>query len=517
VPFDAASQVPAVCCAHCGNTVAIPESLRPRTEHVAINVSQIPRGPVARPSAVGCLVPLLLAGGIIAFTTWRMGSISFGPPQQPFQHAETAVTTRTRILQPERLLPGAGSEQIFAIVRNYGGSKHQDALARFDLASGARTWELPATYQSAFAADDRRVFVTSKSRLGAYDRANGSAIWEVSLSDEVQGDCEDCLGAFAGRVVAHTKDEALQVFDAATGRAVMSRELGRPNRVSIVGDRLLVIARDAKGGAVNATVIDADGREAVSFPVRCSAEWGSGALGWSDFTYADASSGTLVAWYEGGCVQRYDLAAGALTSSIVTDRTASLGANAAVVPANGVLYLGEDENLHALPLSGGRPIRLANAPDYSIRPIGTSGAVVVVRARRRVGSTRFEIWGIEARTGARLWQLKMGDGARPVEPPDEFIGTLAPDRDDVAFTAHVDGDRLRIVKAGGRGGPWVSVEVVDLATGTSKGEKRISVEASDHWNAPRVFGWRGPVVWLLVDGRATSIDTAEGKILSQIP
>jgi outer membrane protein assembly factor BamB len=488
---------------------------------VVIDQALIPKGPVAHPSLRGCLVPALLAGAIVAFTVWRMTAISFAPfgAIAPLKEAlRTSVSSRTRILQPGRLLASPGGDQLFVVVRNFEQSRYTDALARFDLATGTRAWEQPASYQSSFVADASRVYVTHKSRLVAYDREKGTALWEAALSDQVQATCDGCLGLVGARIVAHTADETLQMFDGATGRVVMSRELGRPNRVAVVGDRLLVVARDRKTSTVQAVVVDADGRDERTFPVRCPGEWGNnGALGWNDFAYADPATRTLVAWYQGGCVQRYDLSTGTLVSKASTSNAASIGSNAAVLAANGVLYLAEDENLHALAPGASRPVLVANVPDYSLRPVGASRSVVVLRARRRIGSTHFEIWGLDARTGVRLWQIKMGDGARPMEPPDEFVGILAPDRDDTAFAADVSGDRLRVVRAGGKGGPWVSVETVDLATGTSRGEKRVQVDAGDHWSAPRTLGWRANAVWLLVDGRATAIDLEAGTVLSRVP
>ena len=508
IPFDGTRPSPAPAEQRAGPTCAAPR----------VTVSAIPIGPVARPSIVGCLMPVLLATGIVAFTVWRLGQVSFGSVSPVAQALGTTATNRTRMLQPGRLLPlPGGNDQLFAIARNYGGSQYPDALVRYDVTTGARAWEQAGTYQSQFTADAARVFLSSKSRLTAHDRASGRVLWQVNLADEIHASCDECLAVVGSRVVARTRDDTLQMFDAATGRIVFSRALGRPNRLAVFDDRLLVIAPRRTGAQVDATVIDADGRDERTFPVRCAAEWGAGALGWSDFTWVDAPAHALLAWYEGGCVQRYDLDTGRLTSSAATSRSASFGSAPAVVSGAGVLYLGEGENLHALPLDGGRPTRLMSEADFSLRPIGASAGVVAVRARRTRGTEHFELWGVDARNGRRLWQITMRDGARPMDPPDEFNGTLARDRDDSAFAAHVDGTALRVVRAGGRSGLWVSVESVDLATGTATGEARLPIEASDHVSAPRVFAWRGPVAWLLLDGRATAIDTAAGTVIARIP
>ncbi len=153
-----------------------------------------------------------------------------------------------------------------------------------------------------------------------------------------------------------------------------------------------------------------------------------------------------------------------------------------------IYYYIEDKLVRVDKASGELQVLLTNT-DYETLPLAVQGSNLLVRARVTRGSERFELWGLDAASGSRTWQIDMGK-ARPVEPPDELVGLV--DEDQSGFTWKLDENGLVLLRF--EAAPnQVVVQTIDPAKGTVDQEITVPLKAvsGDFYAAPKLIGWEG--------------------------
>ena len=130
--------------------------------------------------------------------------------------------------------------------------------------------------------------------------------------------------------------------------------------------------------------------------------------------------------------------------------------------------------------------------DYYTRPVAAQGEVVVIEAKRNRGSTRYELWGIDRRSGNRLWQFIP-------QAEDSFFDTANSIMDGGGiFAVHATDNGLALLQAFDDPAR-ITLEQLDFLTGVSQGQVTYSPKISSIFSL-QLIGWREHQVWLDSDG-----------------
>ena len=162
--------------------------------------------------------------------------------------------------------------------------------------------------------------------------------------------------------------------------------------------------------------------------------------------------------------------------------------------------------LWAVDKSSGTPRMLHSNPDYLFKPLYDNENMLVVQAERTIGSTRYELWGIDKSTGEKIWQYIPQAG----KPLSESASSIM-DAEGI-FTTSGSGDELVLLQAFDDPGRLL-VERIDMASGTSRNPISITAPESTIFSFD-LIGWQGDLAWVEMDGIYT-IDTTTGELVTR--
>jgi len=157
--------------------------------------------------------------------------------------------------------------------------------------------------------------------------------------------------------------------------------------------------------------------------------------------------------------------------------------------------------------------------DYDFVPLAAVGDDLLVRAVRQRGSQRFEIWLVDTtgRDGVR-WRLDLGRNP-PFDPLDARSSII--DIDEPVWTWHVISDGLiilRFKRAADDVSHTISLETVDLETGTSSGSKEIKLGIrTTILSTPDFATWNQDTLWMSLEGELLGFDTVAADIVYRWP
>jgi outer membrane protein assembly factor BamB len=298
---------------------------------------------------------------------------------------------------------------ILAITSKTGGY----ALAYLDNNSQKVRWETSPTtdYPSLIqvTADNQFVYLFQKDKLTAYDRADGTVAWQVTLSDALATPCEQCWQLFADTLVALTDDGRLQGFDTQTGTLSWSTRLNaNPRELYALEDRVAMLDEE-DGQVILRQFVAQSGLPLANLaPSGYNEPFGRPQYpGVYDKVYQD-NRGALIffmGFFEPGTVQKWDILTGELlwevtgpVNEIRPDR------DTPIIMANNRIYIGNGNNLSVIDEAKQEWHLLTNSADYKLRPLTVQNNVLLVAAERTRGTRRYELWGLNANNGALLWQ-----------------------------------------------------------------------------------------------------------------
>jgi hypothetical protein len=152
---------------------------------------------------------------------------------------------------------------------------------------------------------------------------------------------------------------------------------------------------------------------------------------------------------------------------------------------------------------------LANE-DYEFLPLALTGDTLLVRARRTRGTERFEIWGLNPGSGAKLWQVDL-QGASPIDPPDEMSGLV--DETDTGFTWRLVPAGLVLIKFQGNPNQML-LDTINITNGTLLDEKTVALKqvTGDFYSVPKVIGWQDNLMYLNLDSNIYGLDITTEEI-----
>jgi outer membrane protein assembly factor BamB len=515
-------------CEYCGALLELPHPSKPEAAVTIIvpppNV--LPKRPKTidvQPRRWGQLAIILalvifaLAGGIVYLVYQGMGSVDVS--------SITSALSSLRVSTPAMLIPGGDGQVTDALVHTYDSSNDTRFLAYLDGGTQTVRWQTDPlgedSYRVAMAGNDKFIFAAVKTGVMALDRQTGQVAWQASISDELPYSCSsDCLRLVGQRVVVLAKDGGLYGLDSQSGRTVWSTRLNStPDRLYVTDDRVAVF--DNRDEGVVLSIIDpVSGRELVALHPKCT-DPSSGFTDDADLnspvlTVPDQNSLIILFGFFSSCVQRWDIASGSLMwDASLSDISFSFSFGPSPALIGGTIYVASEHQLVSVQAADGTWRVLIDDPDYEFVPLEEQDGILITRAKRTRGTTRFELWGVDATTGGRIWQHPF-PGGEPLDEPDRMSGLL--DKGDLGWTAHLTPAGLVVVQATAQP-HQLTVETLDPKTGTSGGTHSVPLSgvSGDFYSVPDVLGWPRDQLWLMVDGRIYVVNLTQPSLAYRWP
>jgi outer membrane protein assembly factor BamB/predicted RNA-binding Zn-ribbon protein involved in translation (DUF1610 family) len=494
-------------CQYCGAQASITK----KPEIGQLITTLFPPPPVSSNATRGFVliaVVLVLVIGIV------MAVISSVVVESVSQGVEITPGVKVWSIYSVYMAPSAGSDQPDAALLTYNSDETYRLLWVDWQAEQKPAWtSAPISSELSelnLAVTAENIYLAQGTRLTAYNRASGAVLWEASLSDFVS--CEGCLQQTGDRVVALNKSGEVQAFDAQTGKSAWSVSLKEtPDRLFILDGKPAVFDREDE---VLLKVFDPrNGSLAFEIKPLCPNDVFDGDLQSPDL-YSTAwlsADGKAIYFLYGfftpACLERWNGTSGQREWQALMSEEWGRGYNLSRIQSDGVIYLALDGEVTSVVEASQEVRPLASVEDYTLSLVGASQDVLVLTARRNRGTVRWELWGLDAKTGTRLWQYVLESG----EPLDKFASII---NDNGEFTAHLVSGGVGVAQVY-EDPDRLTFNVLDLKTGVS-GEMKVYSLPETSIVTMGVQGWVGDVVWLK-DDAVYVMDVLSGEALYSFP
>lgn len=368
-------------------------------------------------------------------------------------------------------------------------------------------------------ADDRHVYYVSENKLMALDRADGRTVWQTTLSDRLPYTCGDCILSFGDRLVVQTLDNKLHGLDATTGEEGWAVSLDSSSGGQMrVGPWTAVLADNPETGGGLDLYDPVTGSLAQRIEPRCPhPNFDPQEPSFTDLLLVDENEQSvyfIFGFFDPICIQKWDYAANTQTWNTFIEQDLPPSDAAFVQDANNLYYNTTDHQLFAAAKSDGTVTMLAQDNGYTLVPQTSRSNVLLVKAIRSVGSSREELWGVDAVNGGVLWKFV------PQAEEEMVPGSLdvVYESDEGFWTAQPTLSGVRLLQARPNP-PRLVVETLGLQDGASSGQKEISLNvstSSSYWIS--LLGWEGDVAWLEADLKQfTAVNTATAEVVLRAP
>ncbi|MBA4379583.1 MAG: hypothetical protein C0393_02660, partial [Anaerolinea sp.] len=382
------------------------------------------------------LTILVIVGGVLAF--------ALSQPSGPF-------TPQLFAISPAILLTSKAGAPPDVAALFYNPDKDTRLVGLVDGNTGKLRWQAEPLsgdgYADALAQSADLLYAASGTDLLAYRKSDGSLAWQAQMPDKLNYG-ESSLLVTVGRVLTLNLDQSVQAYDALTGQQVWGRRLaGYDRTLRLMGGSLVLLDYLGSDYTYSLIFLDpADGSEQRVLTPACQYnEYSSDTLNVDSGIVYDAASRALILIYQySGCVQRYDLPGGALAWQTVDEQEfyySTFGFHPLL--AASTLYFAARNRLLEVSTNSGQVQTLLEDEDYEFLPLAVTGDILIVRARRTRGSERFELWGLKAASGERLWRMDL-ENAKPIDPPNELVGLV--DKDESGWTWNLFAGQLVLIQ-----------------------------------------------------------------------
>jgi outer membrane protein assembly factor BamB len=515
-------------CAYCGTAIERPRkdkpastpewppTIKPIPRAVRADVPSSRRGP--RPAAV---LVLLIVVGLAGFLAGRAfpSTTAVAPPDGPGGVLPTAAPPVVQlgagsVSELATVLPidGPGGDPIVYLYHSGAGNSSFYTVARVDGATRATRWQSQPlgknAYQGLLRAGDGMVFLTDEDKLLALRQADGSLAWQATLEVEPQVACEECLRLVRGRLLVLEKNGGLQAFDAQSGQLAWSTRLeNTPRELSIVGDDRVLIIRESQdtNGRLLSFLDASTGKPGLQLDPRCPKaheNFDEERPGWdTPFLFsADGRSMYTIFGFFSKCAQGWDMAAGKPGWQVAIDDNLVPGSWSSGRPllADDAVFVGNGKLLWALATADGSTRTLVEDKEYNLTPVAARDGMLIVVASPTWDSQRKLLWGLDAQTGERHWQLKLD--------AHEWLGLSSSGDFDLRLTAK----GLTVVQVLREDAKLV-VETLNPRTGASQTRQESALEDMSMPGLRRSF-WGDDTAWLEIDSDIFAVDLATGTI-----
>jgi outer membrane protein assembly factor BamB len=420
---------------------------------------------------------------------------------------EIALAPKPRLATAPVILGGSESAATRMVIAAY--QQDGSLLLGFDPVKRAETWRSPLLseqyYETGISADAARVYVADGATLMALDRNNGQMLWQTSLANNIQTGCAEvhpCLQRVGDQVVALARDGTVQGFAGSTGAPVWSRRLNsQPRQFLVNNDQVILVDNDANNRAVVLILNGANGdlvhelQPSCTFPNLTMRPHSSDQF----LVTPDRSALLVVGSGTYACAWRYNLSDGALTWSYtppgVNGPLPFTWSMSSLAVADPTLYFVKDDGdtvqIFALDshIEASTPQPLYSVAGYELTVLYPLGDLLLVSATPDYARDEVELWAIDRANGDRRWQRKL----ETTHSFDEWV-TRPTDQGIFLMVCSWNEDDCRF-------------EVLDFATGTSKGQVREQVGTPFSGAA-----WLGNQGFLTLDGTLYAIDLRSAAI-----
>ena len=491
--------------------------LRPETGFQALNKPmQIPQpertsATMVQPSrsgrkAGGIVIAfgLLFVAGLIAAILFTTGGGSIGQHYDP----ENPLT-----LAPDGT---AAAPEIAGVFYDYNADTHSIGLV--DAATGKLLWQTAKLSGSgnpeAVIAGPDLIYAARATDLLAYHKSDGSLAWQAQMSDKLNYGATTLLVA-AGRVITNNADQTIHAYDALTGQQVWSKRLAAYDRsLRLMGGALVVMDYTDSNNDYGLLFLDpVTGTQQRVLTPACNANNSSSNLDPGAGLVYDQAGNALYLVYDSsdGCVQRLDMASGQKVWEADSQDSFSFTPDGLQsLMTDSTLYFSNGSDILAVDKANGSMKVLVTNPDYEFLPLAMAGDKLIVRARRTRGTETFQLWGVQAASGAPAWQLNL-DGYSPIDPPNEMSGLI--DDTGSGWTWKLASTGLVVGKFQAKPNQLI-LETFNPATGSSLGKQVIPLKKIpiDFYDIPTVIGWQGDVAYLTINSNIYSLDVKTGQL-----
>lgn len=511
-------------CAFCGTAIERPARARtggrsgwPPT------INPVPRAARAGarrgvpPGVVLALVAFAaLAGFLIgrALTSARVVSQASLPSStaQPSPAPPVAEISGGSVSDLAAVLPkdGPGGDPLVFVYHSGKDNSSFYTVARIDGATHTPRWQSESLGKnggsSLLAVDGGTLYLANADRLLALRLSDGATAWQAALDVEPPGGCAECLRVVGERVLVLEKNGALQAFDARSGeRAWGTRLENTPRRLPAIGGRVLTPRDRSDNHGQDLVFLDAaSGKPALQLSPSCpkAHESFDDERPASDTPFLFSADGrTMYAIYGffAKCAQSWDLASGKLRWQVaLDDRQSPASWDRDILQTGDALYVGSGGLLWALDTSDGAARTLVEDKEYNLTPLAARDGMLIALASPTWDSQRKLLWGLDARTGERHWQLKL-------QARELIAGTSSGDWD---FRLTQKGlTVLQVLRDDAK----LVVETLNPRTGASLGRQENALEGAHMPGLYRAI-WGDDSAWLEVDSDVFAVDLASGKI-----
>lgn len=371
---------------------------------------------------------------------------------------------------------------------------------------------------NAFASNNSFIYFSFKSKLYAFNRQDGSTVWQTTMPDEVTNICKDCLRVSGQRVIALTADGTLQAYDAQTGQPVWNVKMNeQPRQLLVLGGNPALW--DDRDEHLSLFVYNAlDGSLVHTIQPQCTNNVFSDdpqEPGIYDPMWADTDGKSVIVgfgFYDPFCLQKWDGTTGTMTwEAQMSENSSAIRPDSGILITETRMYIPSGDQVWAVNLADGTFQLLYQNDDYTLTPLGTIQDVLIVRAYRRVGTARNEIWALNS-DGSVRWTFvpkteDMMDNMQSEVAYEEGSWTSLIGEDAVyIFTAYSEPKR-------------VGFEKINLQDGTTGGEKILEVasdfDAGSMWFS--VMGTDKQNVWLVLGDVIAMYNYQTGELVNRWP
>lgn len=422
------------------------------------------------------------------------------------------------------LIPGDDGEPSDAVFLMSDAISDESNLAYFDGASHSTLWESEAFQESDTSTDffilDSLILSFTEDKLGAYRVADGSQLWQISLSDRLAYGCRNCVARYGAHIVALTADGQLQGLSAKDGSLAWQQRVSGTGQTGFLdlGSQLAILNEDADEQMGLEIIDPPTGKLVRRLDPRCDnmpgAARGPGVYEPMILDRVDGSIYFLFGFFDPLCVQKWNYESGEQIWGDFSE-IGSVSGSATWLNGSERIYIVTDRSdLWAVDKADGVTTLLFQAEDYELVPLDWGGGILLLKAIRRRGTSREELWAVESGSGEVVW--------RHVPQADEMLEIESQDvvhlDDPGMWAARLSPQGVHLFQARHQP-PRLLLETLNLLDGASGGQMELPLDLEAEipfWIS--LMGWPNDGLWLKLDSRQIwSVDPVTADLVKRWP
>ena len=408
---------------------------------------------------------------------------------------------------------GDGPPDVVLEGRHYNTDPETSVLVRMSAQDGRILWESEPIIAGRsptlrdLTSDGTRIYTVIGDQLTAYQASDGKQLWNVTLPDElnycVKAQGKSCLKVYKDVLLALCKDGTLQALAAPTGKLLWNREdqvsLSSGAGILLVKDQVVAFEENPDNNYSLLLLDLTTGRETGRITTN-------NLYSYTPIYYDPTGQNIYLVF--GSSIEKWSLQ-GSKPERVWQETPADHYASnySKDILTSDSLYLNFDNVTSAINTQDGKVRFTLSLKDYVITPLAAQGDRLLVLAQRTRGTNRYELWGVDAALGNKVWSLNF-DKSQPVS---EFMGTVDDPRIS-PWVWKVRGNNL-IVAQFKTGPDRIDMQTYQIEDGKQVSASSGAITGSDgDYFLGDVIGWQGGAFWMVLHSQLFAIDTEKGQV-----